>query len=106
MVKLVFITVILVWGVFAVQAKTAVGTDPEVSVYPNPFTSEIVINVSDLEEPVSVEVTDLLGKTLYKKSIGSIHQWTIPVQADWAKGIYIVNVKTDHYQISKKLVRK
>jgi hypothetical protein len=77
----------------------------KVSIYPNPSSSIVNIEV-DLpsQEDVSIEVFDLLGRTLLKQTLtntnsflGSIDVSTLPA------GIYLVRIIANNQKIVKKL---
>lgn len=66
--------------------------DAGFSVYPNPASNAITIQVSENEKIKSIEMTDLSGKTIMQENIYSqktnIDLSTLP------KGVYFINVKS------------
>lgn len=73
--------------------------NPEVSIYPNPFTESLQIESSVALE--SVEIRDLTGKQVYASAtaVSSIET------ASWEKGTYIIRCQSNGVWHSKKLVK-
>jgi PKD repeat protein len=71
-------------------------------LFPNPATTEIVINsgVSAIER---IRISNMMGNTVYE---GSPEGATATISlANWAKGMYLVEVKTTNQLIRKKLTK-
>ncbi|MCX6271182.1 MAG: T9SS type A sorting domain-containing protein [Bacteroidetes bacterium] len=85
--------------------------DPEefLSVYPNPATGNVIVNMKNMTgSSANLKISDLLGKTVYSSEInitagGSIT--TLPLDNIQA-GIYIVRVGNGNFVTSQKLVVK
>lgn len=76
--------------------------DCGISISPNPALTEVRIDVTDCMEQVEhLTIYSMMGTLAYEQS-AEITSVTIPL-ANWAKGMYIVEVKTTHYLIRKKL---
>ncbi|WP_397363093.1 T9SS type A sorting domain-containing protein [Olleya sp. R77988] len=70
----------------------------EVSIFPNPATTQLNIkNVTNLKE---VTIYDVLGKTVLQSTSLSINV------EDLSKGVYIVKIETENETITKKVVKK
>lgn len=107
MVRLVFIAVFLAGVVSTTLAGSTVFNDPEISVYPNPFKQEIKIDLSDIKSDVNIEVTDLLGNLILKKEIPNTGIARLDLSNKNLKpGVYIINLKTEEFSISKRLVKQ
>ena len=75
----------------------------------NPFAENLNLTFySTKQQNINVRLTDLLGKVIYKKSLGvsglNIH--TISVPLNLSKGIYVVEVETDQKVFTEKVVKK
>jgi hypothetical protein len=77
-------------------------TRNEFSMYPNPATSFISLNVNSLIGTGSIVVTDLYGKTV-KTQVLCMGTNTVDITT-LSKGFYLVSVITSEGKITKKLV--
>jgi serine protease AprX len=76
----------------------------EISCFPNPFDTEINIQVDQTENsPVTIEVYDLMGKVI--TSIVSNKTEVVLNTGSYADGLYFVKVKTQNATYTKKLVK-
>ncbi|WP_177254133.1 T9SS type A sorting domain-containing protein [Cytophaga hutchinsonii] len=80
----------------------------DVLMYPNPFNTELAIDLSSYSEQgnttsVSVEIIDATGKSIYKSTLPS--ELASITSADWSAGIYIVKITYNDKRISKKVVK-
>ncbi|GAB6011772.1 T9SS type A sorting domain-containing protein [Viscerimonas tarda] len=75
----------------------------EIVVFPNPVENELNINVSGIIE--YIRVFDMLGQQVYESAGLQSSTAAIPVQA-WAKGVYLVVVKTERGLFTDKIVKK
>ena len=89
-----------------------VGIDPTwekalIRIFPNPTSGKFSISYELVNpEPVNIEVFDLSGRSLFQTSRNAafgrqdiqIEQLLLP------KGMYLVNVKTPHSQITERLI--
>jgi lysyl endopeptidase len=76
-----------------------------VSIYPNPTTGLVSINLGDIEaKNINIEIYDILGRKSevkeYKESFG---EYSIDL-SDKPDGMYIIRIKTGKYVINKKLL--
>jgi len=83
----------------------------KVNVFPNPSTGNATIRY-ELEEPMNIEVSvsNLMGQTIMKlpgsnnkKSAGVHNQEIDLTKIDITSGIYLVKLKADTYEITRKL---
>lgn len=76
------------------------------ALYPNPAHKQVEIDLLNTTETIkTIEINDVLGKCIKKASgLNAVHQ-TLDV-ADFAKGIYFIEVTTSNYlkQIKKLIV--
>lgn len=74
---------------------------PEFKIYPNPVTEEGFEIISETEI-VSIEVINILGKTIYRESfIEPVKRAHVQLQAA-DKGIYILRLESSDKKISAK----
>lgn len=79
---------------------TGVANTPavELSVYPNPVSSTLYIKTENQVQ--SVEVIDLLGKSIHQDNMESIDM------SQMKAGIYLIRIQTDKGTITRKVVKK
>ena len=87
---------------------TDVETSTEVLLYPNPFNTELSIDLSSYTEDgdlisVAIEVVDAIGKTIYKSTV--LSELNTISTTDWAQGMYVVKIKHNNFLINKKVVK-
>jgi hypothetical protein len=80
----------------------------EVLVYPNPFNTELMIDLSTYTEDgnitsLAVEVLDATGKKIYSSSLPS--QLAKISTQDWASGMYVIQIQYKDQLINKKVVK-
>ena len=81
----------------------------EISVYPNPATSFVNVEVSSEEaQQFNAKVVDMMGKTVYVDQfnhLGGTGMYTIDVN-NLAKGVYFLHLSNDNGQSVQKFVVK
>ncbi|WP_299054917.1 LamG-like jellyroll fold domain-containing protein [uncultured Polaribacter sp.] len=79
----------------------------EASIYPNPFTNQITIDVSAENEKLSsIEIYNTIGISVYKKKVLGINK-TVVTTSDFASGIYLVRLTTNTGKtMLKKMIKK
>jgi hypothetical protein len=88
-----------------VQLGTATRTEPAitrtgiVSIYPNPVSSELKINMGGYNEPVSVSVTDLYGRRILTKTLTNTATLNT---SKLTQGVYLVTITNKNGEIIKK----
>jgi len=85
-----------------------VKTAAEILLYPNPFNTELMIDLSAYTEDgnptsVAIEVVDATGKTIYKSTV--LSELNTISTTDWAQGMYVVKIKHNNTLINKKVVK-
>jgi hypothetical protein len=84
-------------------AVTKTPVNMSVSVSPNPASSTVKVSVTGAKGNVVVTLMDMNGRVMW--SSGSTQQTLIPVATEkFAKGTYIVSVKSDTEKAETKLV--
>lgn len=75
------------------------------SVYPNPFSNEINIQLPEnLKESYIFRISDLTGKTIYsQKQTDKSFAWN---GSSLLKGIYILSIENNGITIAKKIIKK
>jgi uncharacterized repeat protein (TIGR01451 family) len=82
-------------------------TDENWSIYPNPANSLIQIELSKTTDLIKeIELTDLLGKTVLRKTNLKDHQQTLDI-SNLSQGVYLVSITTqnDFKQVKKLVVQ-
>jgi len=81
---------------------------PEISLYPNPATDQVIISIAKHREKTSgqlyVMVYDALGREVYFGKTAK-NRFNLDVK-QWNRGVYIVMLTTDEWQGFKKLIIK
>ncbi|MFB6320605.1 PKD domain-containing protein [Saccharicrinis sp. FJH54] len=84
-----------------------VNSDKKIQVFPNPVTSEKVINIkfgNDLTSPAEIRLTDINGRLVAIKNTTS--NTTLACPDNVSKGVYFVSVKTgDDTEVHKLVVQ-
>lgn len=91
-----------------ILTRSLVGVPRMISAYPNPFAqSFVVIYDANVAENVSIEITDITGKTIskdqYNAALG-INKYTLSV--DQPSGIYLCNIKGQTLNESIRLIKE
>lgn len=102
------VTIEYAWGVDSITVGIidAANADAKFSVYPNPTTNDVTINLSNFDnEAVSISVNDVFGRLVYRVEEEVVSNKKINT-TDWADGIYIVSVKSGDNVYTKKLIKE
>ena len=73
-----------------------------VSIYPNPFSSNVTIN--NIENATSVEITNILGQTVFSTS--SISNRMVLQTSDLKTGMYFIRISDDNNNVFTERVMK
>ena len=82
--------------------------EPEVIAYPNPFNSDLTVELENFgDRPASIEVYDLLGRLVYveRAEAPQNNYQTILHLGDLSKSTYTVRVSTADFIINRKVVK-
>jgi serine protease AprX len=79
----------------------------QVSIYPNPFNSEIKIKLSNTSSFVTVVINDVLGKTVYSERIENPSEIiSISKLNEVNGGVYFISISSPTFNINKKIVKQ
>ena len=70
----------------------------------NPMESAIQINSSYAIENASINITDILGKTVYTANNQNI-EGTLEIPLNISNGVYLITIKNDQGSITKKFIK-
>ncbi|MCK9613835.1 MAG: T9SS type A sorting domain-containing protein, partial [Bacteroidales bacterium] len=83
---------------------------PIISYYPNPFTSEVVIDIHNLSATkASLVIYDLLGNKVYENIFSMVEEINKKFTIDLNRlpvGVYIASFVTDEYSIVSRIVKQ
>jgi hypothetical protein len=94
------------------EIKSEIITDNTISIYPNPFSESLTIDLSHLAEIESLSgillVHDELGRKVYQRNISNLRQASVQINdaSDWLSGIYVVTLNTKNKVYSTYIVKK
>jgi hypothetical protein len=75
----------------------------EVTIYPNPVTNELNMEIPGNTEPLNFEIISLTGAVVYK---GSINEKTRVQTSSFAPGTYLIKFANDHTSGFKKVIKQ
>jgi hypothetical protein len=78
------------------------GKNPVPEIYPNPFSTEVRIQCSDL--PATLTVLDVTGRLVFEKILDS--ETTLIKIENLEKGIYYFQLTDHNNQLTKKMIRE
>jgi hypothetical protein len=80
-------------------------TENKFEIYPNPFSDKIIFETIDYEIKIqNIKLTDLFGKDCFVTITKNIKQIEIKPTNELQNGIYILNILTDKYKYTNKLI--
>ncbi len=79
---------------------------PEVFIYPNPTGGLITVDLLlNKNEPAQIDVYDIAGQLVYNKQLTGADFYSQKIDlSDKAKGMYIVNVRTETGVVTRKVI--
>ena len=78
----------------------------DLSVYPNPATNFVNVDLTSEAQNISVSIVDMSGKVLYNDVFshnGGTQNYKVPV-TELANGIYFLNLDTPTGKVVRKIV--
>ena len=89
------------------SANMNTNNESSVSIYPNPATDYITIELMNVvdNDKTNITLTDLTGKVVYTNEVSQISRLTLNTNS-FSKGMYILNVKTGSKNFINKLIIK
>ena len=73
-------------------------------ISPNPVSTEFNIELPDANNNATIEVFDVLGKTIYSSEISRFDS-AISV-SNWNNGVYLVRVSSDNASYTKRIIKQ
>jgi Secretion system C-terminal sorting domain len=74
-------------------------------LYPNPFSTDLILEVpQNLKDPI-INMTDLTGKALLPEIVKERNRYTVTPN-DIAQGTYIVSIQNENKIVSFKIIKK
>ena len=87
-------------------SSTAFSDESSISIYPNPASNFASISLQKNIESCKIEITDLLGKTIFSKEVKSIaNDYKIDLEG-YKEGIYLLKVSNEKMKKTFKLIVK
>jgi hypothetical protein len=82
--------------------------EPNVKIYPNPFNSQINLEILlNTQENIKINIYNLMGQLLWSENISGQREIFRTVDLDaFAKGIYFINIQSNSQIISRKIVKQ
>lgn len=74
------------------------------TLFPNPATSEVVLDLGNTTGEVSLIATDLAGRTVYSTTLNEAAERHTLSVSDWAPGMYLMRVQQNGASAVKRLV--
>ncbi len=74
------------------------------SIYPNPSSRNLNLNISNLEKNAQVTIYNILGAKVYSNTLNS-SKFSINT-SQWQKGVYLVRVSSDNGTTTKRFVKQ
>jgi hypothetical protein len=81
----------LIAGTELKTMKTTTGKHWQVAVYPNPATTRAELSITGTSKPVTVTLTDLTGKTLWKAANVTFNHLDLPI-ANLNASVYLITI--------------
>lgn len=80
-------------------------SDYAINIFPNPTTEQISIKVADNNEKLNIEIFDINGKSIIRKTLNN--QTSINVQ-EYANGTYFLKISNEKNQLinSSKILKQ
>jgi len=80
----------------------------QINAFPNPFGNELTMSFSsELNETGIIQIVDYLGQAVYSKRVRirtGINTIKLDVSA-FSKGLYLLNMQTGNYRLSKPIIK-
>jgi hypothetical protein len=87
-----------------VGIKTIYNEESQVLAFPNPFSSEVTLNLKNFSTNTVIEVSNLSGQVLYREKVENITSGKIG--SELPKGIYILGITDGNKHITKKIIKQ
>jgi hypothetical protein len=78
-----------------------------VTIYPNPFTDKIQLNLAGVTGMIRVRIMDIWGKSLFSRELtGDLNSPFTLDLAGFAPGVYLVILTGDEWQTTRKIIKQ
>nr|MBA2407402.1 aryl-sulfate sulfotransferase [Chitinophagales bacterium] len=77
--------------------------EPEVVVYPVPAEDRITMSFNNAADALII-ITDVMGKIMYQTKCNQENESIDVEVANWVHGLYIVEVKTESFSVTRKFI--
>ena len=74
-----------------------------IHLFPNPATNNLTIELGNNNKKVDVTITDITGKIIYATTASETQKIEINIE-DFKAGIYVVQIQTADFIVSRRLV--
>ena len=96
--------------IIGVDLEDLFGLEIELNAAPNPFVSQLVINVGklDIEEVAEMRVINMMGQLIQREQfIPGTEQMNFSLEAsDWSAGNYFISITQGDQQVSKMIIKQ
>ncbi|MEM7371271.1 MAG: PKD domain-containing protein [Bacteroidota bacterium] len=77
----------------------------ELAVYPNPNSGSFTVDAQlPSAKEISIDLFDLAGKKVFMQEIGKIQSVSVPIhQPQLSRGMYLLRVSVDEYEVFRKI---
>jgi len=79
-------------------------TDPDFTLYPNPFQDQLTLKLKDNADKIRVRIYDGMGKMVIEQQGSDTHEMIVALP-ELAKGIYFASIQADGNSYFQKLIR-
>jgi hypothetical protein len=79
---------------------------PMVKIYPNPGKEMLHLDLGDETKEVKMAIYNLMGHLVYENHLGYLKDTNISLSMqDWESGVYLVNIQTEKYTITRRFIK-
>ena len=92
-------------GIFITTEITEIANSNITSIYPNPATNFVSINLENYKNKTTIEIFDMQGKKMFIQTIDANTNTVLSINtSNLLNGIYIIRIINEAYTTSQKLV--
>lgn len=77
---------------------------PIISIFPNPTTGNLTIDLGSIENEFQINITDFDGRLINKYISKTLHE-VILNDKDFPKGVYIINITSSNINVTKRIIK-
>jgi len=79
-------------------------SDPDYTLYPNPFQDELTLKLKDNAEQINLRIFDCTGRMVVEQQAVDTHEMSVMLP-DLARGIYFATIQANGHSYFHKLIR-